>query len=44
MIIHYYTEGDIPEIKMSGNSIISKDENDLALTDISPSWRSLSWF
>lgn len=34
MIIHYYTEGDIPEIKMSGNSIISKDENDLVTLEV----------
>lgn len=34
MIIRYYTEGDIPEIKMSGNSIISKDENDLVTLEV----------
>ena len=34
MIIHYYTESDIPEIKMSGKSIISKDNNDLVSLEV----------
>lgn len=34
MIIHYYTEDDIPEIKMSGKSIISKDANDLVTLEV----------
>ena len=31
MIIHYYTDGDIPEIKMSGRSIISKTDRLVSL-------------